>query len=113
MKLKHLRKNMFYVMCYSGTFKRFRKNLRTSPDKGLSRIPARKVKAEWLAVYRAVFHDSSCCGLESYAELLGADLKDKHFREDLKTVTFGLRYGSCFVEETLASLKEFTKGYTI
>ncbi|UGO47536.1 hypothetical protein LILPAPAWES_5 [Morganella phage vB_MmoP_Lilpapawes] len=105
MKLNRLRKNMVYVMCYSGTFKRFRKNLRKSPDKGLSRIPARKVKAEWLSTYRAIFHDSSCCGLEHYAKLLGADLKDKQSKEALKTITFGLRYGAERSQAAVATFK--------
>lgn len=74
MKLNRLRKNMLYTISYSGSFKRFKKNLRASPDKGLSRIPARKLKAEWNRAEFEVYH--------------------RQQRADLKAITFGLRYGA-------------------
>lgn len=84
MKLNRLRKNMRYTIAYSGSFKHFKKNLRASPDKGLSRIPARKLKAEW---EWAVF-EMTC----------------RQQREDLKAITFGLRYGIGYVEETFNNI---------
>lgn len=79
MKLNRLRKNMRYTIAYSGSFKRFKKNLRASPDKGLSRIPARKIKAEW---EWAVF-----------------ELMCRHRREDAMLITFGLLYGIDYAGE--------------
>lgn len=79
MKLNRLRKNMRYTIAYSGSFKRFMKNLRASPDKGLSRIPARKIKAEW---EWAVF-----------------ELMCRHRREDARLITFGLLYGIDYAGE--------------
>lgn len=84
MKLNRLRKNMRYTIAYSGSFKRFKKNLRASPDKGLSRIPARKLKAEW---EWGVF-----------------EMTGRQQREDLKAITFGLRYGIGYVEETFNNI---------
>ncbi|ANM46364.1 hypothetical protein BI037_gp06 [Morganella phage vB_MmoP_MP2] len=88
MKLNRLRKNMAYVMCYSGTFKRFRKNLRKSPDKGLSRIPARKLKAEW----NQVMFEVTC---------------RPHREDSLKAMYLGLRYGISCTEETFAVLSKW------
>lgn len=44
MKLKRLRKNAIYSFAYGSSKRRFKKNVKASPDKGLSRIPARKLK---------------------------------------------------------------------
>lgn len=80
MKLNRLRKDMRYTIAYSGSFKRFKKNLRASPDKGLSRIPARKLKAEW---QRQVMLEMIC----------------RHRREDARLITFGLLYGIDYAGE--------------
>lgn len=88
MKLNRLRKNMRYIISYGGAFKMFKKNLRASPDKGLSRIPARKLKAEW-----------------NHAEL---EIHCMQLREDIKVISFGMRYGASYVEETFELLHTFT-----
>lgn len=87
MKLNRLRKNMLYTISYSGSFKRFKKNLRASPDKGLSRIPARKLKAEWRQVYLEVMY--------------------RQQREDLKVITFGRRYGVSYTGEAFEILSKW------
>lgn len=84
MKLNRLRKNMRYTIAYSGSFKSFKKNLRASTDKGLSRIPARKLKAEW--------------------EQVMLEMMRIQQREDLKAITFGIRYGIGYAEETLNNI---------
>lgn len=44
MKLKRLKKNAVYSFAYGCSKKRFKKNVMSSTCKGLSRIPARKLK---------------------------------------------------------------------
>lgn len=63
MKLNRLRKNIRFHATYGGSFKRFKRNLRASPDKGLSRVPARVVKREWKIRLFEVYclHDVIVC----------------------------------------------------
>lgn len=50
MKIKRITKNAKYAMCYGGSFKHFKRRVRSSPDDNIKRITTRQLKRIWYSI---------------------------------------------------------------